>query len=68
MSTSEAGRMGAMEALNLAQLLGEFDAHWSPQTIADVNDYQVKLVKVAGEFVWHSTTTPTTSSWSSPAG
>jgi mannose-6-phosphate isomerase-like protein (cupin superfamily) len=43
-----------MEALNLDQLLGTFDDHWSPRTIADINDYEVKLVKVAGEFVWHT--------------
>lgn len=43
-----------MDALNLAQLLGRFDDHWSPKTIAGVNDYDVKLVKVAGEFVWHT--------------
>lgn len=43
-----------MEALNLDRLLGKFDDHWSPRTIADINDYEVKLVKVAGEFVWHT--------------
>lgn len=43
-----------MEALNLARLLDKFDDHWSPRAIADVNDYEVKLVKVAGEFVWHT--------------
>jgi mannose-6-phosphate isomerase-like protein (cupin superfamily) len=43
-----------MEALNLARLLDKFDDHWSPRKIADINDYEVKLVKVAGEFVWHT--------------
>lgn len=43
-----------MEALNLAQLLDKFDDRWSPRAIADVNDYEVKLVKLAGEFVWHT--------------
>jgi mannose-6-phosphate isomerase-like protein (cupin superfamily) len=43
-----------MEALNLARLLDTFDDHWSPRVVADVNDYEVKLVKVAGEFVWHT--------------
>ncbi len=27
--------------------------HWSPKVIAEVNDYQIKLVKIQGEFVWH---------------
>jgi mannose-6-phosphate isomerase-like protein (cupin superfamily) len=43
-----------MDVRNLAELLGRFDEHWSPKKIADLNDYEVKLVKVQGEFVWHS--------------
>lgn len=43
-----------MDGLNLQQLLGRFDEHWSPKSIATLNDYEVKLVKVAGECVWHS--------------
>lgn len=43
-----------MDALNLTQLLTRFDDHWSPKTIAAINDYDLKLVKVAGEFVWHT--------------
>src|SRR5206468_12873277 len=27
--------------------------HWSPKIVGEVNDCQVKLVKLAGEFVWH---------------
>jgi mannose-6-phosphate isomerase-like protein (cupin superfamily) len=43
-----------MEPCNLGELLGRFDAIWSPKTIADLNDHEVKLVKIEGEFVWHS--------------
>ena len=42
-----------MNASNLAQLLSQFDEHWSPKRIATLNDYEIKLVKVQGEFVWH---------------
>lgn len=42
-----------MEARNLEQLLGRFDEHWKPKKIAAVNDYDIKLVKVQGDFVWH---------------
>ena len=42
-----------MDACNLAHLLTRFDEHWSPKRIATLNDYDVKLVKVQGEFVWH---------------
>ncbi len=39
--------------INLAQKLSLFDEQWSPRVIADLNDSQVKLAKVQGEFVWH---------------
>ncbi|MFT5219105.1 MAG: mannose-6-phosphate isomerase-like protein (cupin superfamily) [Planctomycetota bacterium] len=42
------------KALNFAQKLGLIDQHWSPKVIAEMNDYQFKLVKIAGDFVWHS--------------
>lgn len=31
-----------------------FSGHWSPRVIAEMNDYQFKLVKIQGEFVWHA--------------
>jgi mannose-6-phosphate isomerase-like protein (cupin superfamily) len=40
--------------INLAEKLGHFDDRWNPRIIADLNDSHVKLVKVQGEFVWHS--------------
>ena len=40
--------------INLADKLGRFAEHWSPRVIAEMNDYQFKLVKLEGEFVWHS--------------
>ena len=43
----------ATEAINLAQKLAAFSEHWSPRVIAEMNDYQFKLVKFQGEFVWH---------------
>ena len=39
--------------INLAQKLSLFEEQWSPRVIADLNDSQVKLAKVQGEFVWH---------------
>ena len=33
--------------------LSLFTERWSPKVIARVNDYDVKVVKVKGEFVWH---------------
>ncbi|KZW98306.1 cupin [Pseudoalteromonas luteoviolacea] len=39
--------------INLAEKLALFDEHWSPKVIGQLNDYQIKLVKVLGEFTWH---------------
>jgi len=39
--------------VNLAQKLDLVDALWSPRIIAEMNDYQFKLVRIQGEFVWH---------------
>jgi mannose-6-phosphate isomerase-like protein (cupin superfamily) len=41
------------QAVNLADKLGKFSELWSPRVIAEMNDYQFKVVKFQGEFVWH---------------
>ena len=41
------------QALNLQQKLNLIDEFWSPRVIAEMNDYQFKLVRVEGDFVWH---------------
>jgi len=43
----------AAEPINLSAKLQLFDDHWSPKVIAAMNDYEFKLVKLQGEFVWH---------------
>ncbi len=40
-------------AINLAEKLSRIGEHWSPRVVAELNDYQFKLVKVQGDFVWH---------------
>lgn len=42
------------ESINFKDKFAKFSAHWSPKVIAEMNDYQFKLVKVEGEFIWHS--------------
>jgi mannose-6-phosphate isomerase-like protein (cupin superfamily) len=41
-------------AINFREKLAKFSDHWAPKVIAQMNDYQFKLVKIQGEFVWHS--------------
>lgn len=42
-----------MHKISLASKLSEFTDHWSPKIVAQLNGQHVKLVKFAGEFVWH---------------
>lgn len=41
------------DKINLAEKLKTFSEHWSPRTIAQMNDLDVMVVKVKGDFVWH---------------
>ena len=43
-----------MDIINLKEKLSKFSDHWSPKVITELNDYQFKLVKIQGEFVWHN--------------
>ncbi len=43
-------------AVSLREKLGQFTEHWPPKKIAGLNDYEIKIVKIKGEFVWHSHT------------
>lgn len=43
-----------MKKVNFTEKLSEFSDHWSPKVIAEINDYQFKLVKIEGEFIWHN--------------
>ena len=39
--------------VNFSEKLGLFDEHWQPKVIAEMNDYQFKIVKLKGDFIWH---------------
>ncbi|NUS13167.1 MAG: cupin domain-containing protein [Streptomyces sp.] len=41
-------------AVNLAEKLALFSELWTQRTVAALNDYEVKLAKLKGEFVWHT--------------
>ena len=42
-----------MKKINFKSKFQKFDDHWSPKVIAEMNDYQFKLVKIKDDFVWH---------------
>ncbi len=43
-----------MSAINLDQKLSLFKEHWQPKTVAEFNGHDIMVVKVLGEFNWHS--------------
>ena len=41
------------KSISLKEKLKTFSDLWQPKVFAEMNDYQFKLVKIKGEFVWH---------------
>jgi mannose-6-phosphate isomerase-like protein (cupin superfamily) len=41
------------EKVDLSAKLALFEEHWQPKIVATINDYDVRIVKLQGEFVWH---------------
>jgi mannose-6-phosphate isomerase-like protein (cupin superfamily) len=42
-----------METVNLKEKFGKFQEYYQPRVLGEVNDCQVKAVKLKGEFIWH---------------
>ncbi len=40
--------------MNVGHALASFSEHWQPRRLTSVNDYDLKVAKLLGEFVWHS--------------
>ncbi len=43
-----------MKPINIKEKYTKFSKQWHPHQIATVDDMQVILAKISGEFVWHS--------------
>ncbi len=41
------------QSINLRQKFGLFREQWTPKVVAEMNDYQFKVVRLQGDFVWH---------------
>jgi mannose-6-phosphate isomerase-like protein (cupin superfamily) len=41
------------EAINLASKFTLFKEQWQPKVVAEMNDYQFKIVRLQGDFIWH---------------
>ncbi|MDA8669395.1 cupin domain-containing protein [Flavobacteriales bacterium] len=42
-----------MNKINISQKLAQFNDHWNPRIIGELNKQHVKLAKIKGEFIWH---------------
>lgn len=42
------------QSINFAHKFSLFSEQWQPKVIAEMNDYQFKVVKIHGDFVWHA--------------
>lgn len=42
------------QPVDIAEKLSQISQYWSPKVVARLNEYEVKLVKLQGEFVWHT--------------
>lgn len=40
--------------INLADKLSQFEGHWQPRVVGAFNGHDLMVVKVKGEFIWHS--------------
>ncbi|RYY06084.1 MAG: mannose-6-phosphate isomerase, partial [Alphaproteobacteria bacterium] len=43
-----------MQAISLTAKLAAVNEHWSPKIVGHYNGNDIMVVKVQGEFVWHS--------------
>jgi mannose-6-phosphate isomerase-like protein (cupin superfamily) len=41
------------QSINFQQKFGLLAEHWAPRVVAEMNDYQFKIVKLEGDFIWH---------------
>jgi mannose-6-phosphate isomerase-like protein (cupin superfamily) len=43
-----------MQSINLSAKLSTFSEHWQPRVVGQFNGHDLMVVKVKGEFVWHT--------------
>lgn len=42
-----------LQAVNLVHKASIIEEQWSPKVVAEMNDYQFKVVRIEGDFIWH---------------
>ncbi|MBW8779695.1 MAG: cupin domain-containing protein [Burkholderiales bacterium] len=53
MSPVTAAPRRSYQSINFADKLARIHDHWQPRVMAEMNDYQFKIVKILGDFLWH---------------
>ena len=47
-------RINMSKKINFNEKYSKFSDYWAPKVITEMNNYQFKLAKIRGDFVWHS--------------
>ncbi|MFP6561974.1 cupin domain-containing protein [Paraburkholderia sp. B3] len=47
-------RRGQGQTIDLLDKIRRIEGHWQPRVVAEMNDYQFKVVKLLGDFIWHT--------------
>ncbi|CAM3983173.1 hypothetical protein BOBR111200_19885 [Bordetella bronchialis] len=53
-ATGAPASRGQGRTIDLIEKIALIDGHWQPRVVAEMNDYQFKVVKLAGDFIWHA--------------
>jgi len=43
-----------MDKINLQEKFALFTEHWQPKLVGQLNDYEIRIAKIQGDFIWHS--------------
>ena len=54
MNAEDKDAVMTIDIVNLNQKFSLITEQWDPKIVAQLNDYQIKIAKIQGEFVWHS--------------
>jgi mannose-6-phosphate isomerase-like protein (cupin superfamily) len=41
------------QSVNFSEKFGLFNEQWSQKVVAEINDYQFKVARLQGDFIWH---------------
>lgn len=41
------------QVINIKENLSQINELWSPKVVGEINDFQFKLIKIDGDFIWH---------------